>query len=67
MIRNASTDTQGSGDLDFAGNTPVGEVLPAEERRAAPPFRGELLDGTACTSTSPTGRLPAEPAEQAAG
>ena len=54
---NASTATDGSGEFDFEGNTPLGELIPAEARQAAPPFRGELLDGTAFTSTSLTGDI----------
>lgn len=52
---NASTATEGSGEFDFEGNTPLGELIPPQARQAAPSFRGELLDGTPFTSTSLTG------------
>lgn len=52
---NASTATESSGEFDFEGNTPLGELIPPQARQAAPSFRGELLDGTPFTSTALTG------------
>ena len=54
---NASTATEGSGDFDFAGNTPLGEVISAAARESAPAFEGELLDGTAFESTALAGDI----------
>ena len=54
---NASTATDSAGDFDFAGNTPLGEVIPAAERESAPTFTGELLDGTAFRSVALTGDI----------
>lgn len=54
---NASTATESSGDFDFAGNTPLGEVIPAAERESAPTFTGELLDGTAFESAALAGDI----------
>ena len=54
---NASTSTDSSADFDFEGNTPLGEVIPASERRFAPSFEGELLDGTAFESTALAGDI----------
>jgi len=46
-----------SGEFDFTGPTPSGEVVPVEERSVAPEFSGELLDGTAFDSTSLAGDI----------
>jgi thiol-disulfide isomerase/thioredoxin len=54
---NASTATDSSGDFDFEGNTPLGELIPAEAREFAPAFEGELLDGTAFASASLAGDI----------
>jgi thiol-disulfide isomerase/thioredoxin len=40
---------------EFTGSTAAGEVLPAADRADAPPFDGELLDGTAFRSTELAG------------
>ena len=53
----ASTATASSGDFDFQGNTPLGEVIPAEAREFAPAFEGELLDGTPFESTAFAGNI----------
>ena len=37
--------TLNAGDFQFSGSTAAGQVLPVADRAAAPPFRGELLDG----------------------
>lgn len=54
---NASTATESAGDFDFAGNTPLGEVIPAAQRQSAPTFTGELLDGSAFDSAALTGDI----------
>ncbi len=46
-----------SGEFDFTGPTPSGEVVPVAERSVAPEFSGELLDGTAFDSTSLAGDI----------
>lgn len=46
-----------SGEFDFTGPTPSGEVVPVEERSVAPEFSGELLDGSAFDSTSLAGDI----------
>lgn len=51
----AGTSTESSGDFDFTGNTPLGEVIPVDARESAPTFEGELLDGTAFTSSNLAG------------
>ena len=54
----SSTDvdqtTPGSG-YEFTGATAAGQVIEPPGRAAAPPFTGELLDGTAFDSASLTG------------
>lgn len=52
---NASTATESSGDFDFEGSTPLGELIPADARESAPAFEGELLDGTDFTSSNLAG------------
>ena len=54
---NASMATDASGDFDFEGNTPLGEVIPADARQSAPSFEGELLDGTPFQSTAFAGDI----------
>ena len=49
--------TDASGDFDFEGNTPLGEVIPADARQSAPSFEGELLDGTPFQSTAFAGDI----------
>ena len=46
-----------SGEFDFTGPTPSGEVVPVAERSVAPEFSGELLDGTVFDSTSLAGDI----------
>jgi thiol-disulfide isomerase/thioredoxin len=48
---NASTATEAA-EFDFTGNTPLGQLIPADAREPAPAFSGELLDGTAFDSES---------------
>ncbi len=54
---NASTATDSSGEFDFAGNTPLGQLIPPSARESAPAFEGELLDGTRFESTSLAGDI----------
>lgn len=54
---NASTTTESSGDFDFDGSTPLGELIPVDARRPAPAFDGELLDGTAFSSSDVAGDI----------
>lgn len=46
-----------SGEFDFTGPTPSGEVVPVEERSVAPEFSGELLDGSSFDSASLAGDI----------
>lgn len=46
-----------SGQFEFAGATPSGDVLPVEERSAAPDFSGELLDASPFDSSSLAGDI----------
>ena len=46
-----------SGEFDFTGPTPSGEVVPVEERSVTPEFSGELLDGSAFDSASLAGDI----------
>ena len=52
---NASTATESSGDFDFEGSTPLGELIPIDARESAPAFEGELLDSTDFTSSNLAG------------
>ncbi len=40
-----AVDVNNGGEFRFVEGTPSGEVIPADERAAAPEFSGELLDG----------------------
>jgi thiol-disulfide isomerase/thioredoxin len=53
---NASTATEAA-EFDFTGSTPLGQLIPAAGRQPAPPFTGELLDGTAFDSASLDGDI----------
>ena len=53
---NASTATEAA-EFDFTGNTPLGQLIPADAREPAPAFSGELLDGTRFESTSLAGDI----------
>lgn len=46
-----------SGEFDFAGSTPLGQVIPEAERQSAPAFSGELLDDSAFDSMSLAGEI----------
>ena len=43
------------GEFRFVAGTPAGEVIPDSERRSAPKFSGELLDGSEYSSTALSG------------
>ena len=45
-----AVDVNNGGEFRFVAGTPAGEVIPAGERRSAPKFSGELLDGSAFSS-----------------
>jgi thiol-disulfide isomerase/thioredoxin len=49
--------TTPGGQYEFTGSTPAGEVIPRSQRADAPEFSGELLDGTAFTSTDLAGDI----------
>ncbi len=53
---NASTATDAA-EFDFTGNTPLGQLIPADAREPAPSFSGEVLDGTAFDSESLDGDI----------
>ena len=53
---NASTATEAA-EFDFTGNTPLGQLIPADAREPAPAFSGELLDGTAFDSEALDGDI----------
>ncbi|WP_246066202.1 TlpA family protein disulfide reductase [Geodermatophilus aquaeductus] len=55
--RGGSGGTADTGTFDFAGNTPLGQLVPVDARQSAPAFAGELLDGTAFESTSLAGDI----------
>ncbi|WP_336031515.1 TlpA family protein disulfide reductase [Geodermatophilus sp. FMUSA9-8] len=55
--RSGSGSTSDAATFDFAGNTPLGELVPVERRQTAPAFGGELLDGTAFESASLAGDI----------
>ena len=46
-----------SGEFDFTGSTPLGQLIPEAGRRSAPAFSGELLDESAFDSTSLAGQI----------
>lgn len=45
----------GNGQFEFTGATPAGQLIPPAQRAPAPPFSGELLDGSPFVSTSLAG------------
>ncbi|CCH87370.1 Alkyl hydroperoxide reductase/ Thiol specific antioxidant [Modestobacter italicus] len=45
------------GEFDFAGSTPLGQVIPEGERQTAPAFSGELLDESTFESTALAGDI----------
>jgi len=52
-----STAATPSGSFQFDGATPAGQLMPEVERRDAPGFSGELLDGTPFDSASLEGDI----------
>jgi thiol-disulfide isomerase/thioredoxin len=46
-----------SGEFDFTGSTPPGQLIPEAARRSAPAFSGQLLDESAFDSTALTGKI----------
>lgn len=46
---------EASGEFDFTGSTPLGQVIPEADRRSAPSFSGELLDESEFDSASLAG------------
>ncbi|MGY5884385.1 TlpA family protein disulfide reductase [Modestobacter lacusdianchii] len=52
-----AADEEGSGEFDFTGSTPLGQVIPEAERRSAPSFAGELLDESEFDSASLAGDI----------
>ena len=50
-----AVDVNNGGEFRFVAGTPAGEVIPVAERRSAPGFDGELLDGGAFSSTELAG------------
>lgn len=53
----AATGSADDAEFDFAGSTPLGQLVPIGSRQQAPEFQGELLDGSAFDSTSLTGDI----------
>ena len=50
-------DVTNGGEFRFVAGTPAGEVIPEEERAAAPDFAGTLLDGDAFESGQLAGQV----------
>jgi thiol-disulfide isomerase/thioredoxin len=50
-------DVNNGGEFRFVAGTPSGEVIPLEERAAAPEFSGTLLDGGDFDSTELAGQV----------
>jgi thiol-disulfide isomerase/thioredoxin len=50
-----AVDVNNGGEFRFVAGTPAGEVIPEGERRSAPAFAGELLDGTEFSSAELSG------------
>jgi peroxiredoxin len=46
-----AVDVNNGGEFRFVAGTPAGEVIPADQRGAAPEFSGRLLDGGEFSST----------------
>jgi thiol-disulfide isomerase/thioredoxin len=46
-----------SGEFDFTGSTPPGQLIPEAVRRSAPAFSGQLLDESAFDSASLAGKI----------
>ncbi|MDP5181399.1 TlpA disulfide reductase family protein [Blastococcus sp. BMG 814] len=52
-----AVDVNNGGEFRFVAGTPAGEVIPSDERQAAPRFAGELLDGSAFDSEALDGEI----------
>ena len=52
-----AVDVNNGGEFRFVEGTPSGEVIPPDERAAAPEFTGELLDGEEFTSAELDGGI----------
>jgi peroxiredoxin len=52
-----AVDVNNGGEFRFVQGTPSGEVIPLDQRAAAPEFSGELLDGGAFDSTELDGGI----------
>jgi thiol-disulfide isomerase/thioredoxin len=50
-----AVDVNNGGEFRFVAGTPAGEVIPADERAAAPEFSGQLLGGGEFSSTELAG------------
>jgi peroxiredoxin len=50
-----AVDVNNGGEFRFVAGTPAGEVIPVDDRRQAPEFSGELLDGTEFSSSGLSG------------
>ena len=50
-----AVDVNNGGQFRFVAGTPAGEVIPADERAAAPEFSGQLLGGGDYSSTELAG------------
>jgi peroxiredoxin len=50
-----AVDVNNGGEFRFVAGTPAGEVIPSDQRAAAPKFSGTLLDGTEFSSTELAG------------
>ena len=52
-----AVDVNNGGEFRFVAGTPAGEVIPPDERAAAPKFSGALLDGSEFSSTELAGSV----------
>ena len=52
-----AVDVNNGGEFRFVAGTPAGEVIPPDERAAAPEFSGTLLDGEEFASTALDGGI----------
>jgi thiol-disulfide isomerase/thioredoxin len=52
-----AVDVNNGGEFRFVAGTPAGEVIPVADRRSAPSFGGELLDGTKYSSAELKGDI----------
>jgi thiol-disulfide isomerase/thioredoxin len=52
-----AVDVNNGGEFRFVAGTPAGEVIAVADRRSAPQFGGQLLDGTEFSSTELSGHI----------